>query len=294
MSLHAQLSPEAREALDRQRRNTRAASVIIAILGTTLLAVVLGFFGLKAMIPHDPGFEAIVRKPITDDPPIDKPTMSLQSKPAAPAAAAPPMIVASVASPLSIPTPDHPQAPGPAILGDDGDFGLGLGDESGTGPGQFAPIPSNFRKRCSQEDRLALLAESGASAETDEQVVRALRFLKNTQADDGGWGTRHRSAMTGLALLAYLGHCETPLSEEFGESCLQAILFLTEIGMEKKGRLVEDASDRHWPYEHAIATYALAEALSMCRAVNATPPGLSDTVQQAGQLIIDSQHPSGG
>ena len=27
--------------------------------------------------------------------------------------------------------------------------------------------------------------------------------------------------MTGLALLSYLAHCETPLSEDFGEMCIR-------------------------------------------------------------------------
>ena len=37
--------------------------------------------------------------------------------------------------------------------------------------------------------------------------------------------------MTGISLLAYLAHCETPLSEECGENVLKGISFLVDLGM---------------------------------------------------------------
>ena len=39
--------------------------------------------------------------------------------------------------------------------------------------------------------------------------MKSLRWMKQTQNKDGSWGNR-KVAYTGLALLAYLGHCETP------------------------------------------------------------------------------------
>jgi hypothetical protein len=231
--------------------------------------------------------------PATDDPPLVDPKMATRSNPSAPSSAAPPLINVSIQSPVSIPTVEATSVDSTGF-GDDGDFGLGNGDDFGPGGGKFQPITGILGGRCSKQERLALLQESGASPTTDEQVVKALRFLKGTQANDGGWGDKNRSAMTGLALLAYLGHCETPLSEEFGESCLNAIIFLTDRGLKKNGRLPDNTSDRHWPYEQAIATYALAEAVTMCRGAGVSPPGLNEVVQKAGQLIIDSQHPTGG
>lgn len=293
MSLHAQLSSQARDALDRQRRNTRATSIVIAILGTTVLALVLGLFGLEIIERTRPDFEAHYVPPATDDPPLDEPKQTPQSRPSAPSAIARPMISVEIPSPVSIPTVIA-SAVDSTGFGADGDFGLGDGDDFGPGPGEpglYTDIPG---KRCSKEERLALLQESGASAATDEQVIKALRFMKNTQAADGGWGQKNRAAMTGLALLAYLGHCETPHSEEFGESCLKAIVFLSDRGMKNRGRLADSAIERHWPYEQAIATYALAEAETMCRGRGIPVPRLREVVQQAGQLIIDSQHPSGG
>ena len=43
--------------------------------------------------------------------------------------------------------------------------------------------------------------------------------------------------MTGLALLAYFGHCETPVSEEFGDSCMKGIVYLVNLGMKNDGKL---------------------------------------------------------
>ena len=293
MSLHAQLSPEAREALDRQRRHSKATSFIIAILSTTFIALLLGFFGLKVIHPKTTEFEPYIIAPESDDPPIDCPTLTRLSQPSAPSSAAPPMIAADLLSPVSIPTVMASSVDSTGF-GDDGDFGLGSGDDFGHGQGEQGLLRSYVGKRCTKQERLALLQESGASAATDDQVIKALRFMKNTQASDGSWGQKNRVAMTALSLLSYLGHCETPQSEEFGESCLKAIVFLTDQGMKSKGRLTETATDRHWPYEHAIATYALAEGETMCRPLGMRIPHLRDVVQQAGQLIIDSQHSSGG
>ena len=135
---------------------------------------------------------------------------------------------------------------------------------------------------------------AAARPEIEEHVTKALRFLKQTQAPDGGWGSDHRAAMTGLSLLAYLGHCETPLSEEFGDSCLKAMVFLIDRAAKQDGRFPDPAAGRHWPYEQAIATYALAEAHTFCRALNLNIPNLAETVQRSGQMLIDRQHESGG
>jgi hypothetical protein len=54
---------------------------------------------------------------------------------------------------------------------------------------------------------------------TEAAIMRGLNWLKSVQDEDGGWGDKDkndqgqpvktdRDAMTGMALLAYLGHCE--------------------------------------------------------------------------------------
>ena len=114
------------------------------------------------------------------------------------------------------------------------------------------------------------------------------------QGKDGSWGGGTKVAYTGLVLLAYLGHCETPLSEEFGVTVQSAITFLVDNCQKNKGRLASNPQDKHWCYSHAIGAYAIAEAYTFCRQLNIPLPGLEDSVQMSIQWIIDNQNKSGG
>ena len=294
MSLHAFIDPAAQRALDSQRRRSTAASIVIAFLGITLIALVLGFIALKSMMVQSPS--GIIYSYPPEIPPDDLPTprsLTSSRNPSPPNARAVPHILGLAQSPLSLPPVEVSSIDAtdlfPGTDDDIGDSGM-LGD----GSGQWTPIPASLRKRCSQQDRLAQLEAGGGTPEIEEHVTRALRFLKQTQAPDGGWGNDHRTAMTGLSLLAYLGRCETPLSEEFGDSCLKAMVFLIDRAAKQDGRFPDPAAGRHWPYEQAIATYALAEAHTMCRALAINIPNLAETVQRSGQMLIDRQHESGG
>jgi hypothetical protein len=99
--------------------------------------------------------------------------------------------------------------------------------------------------------------------------------------------------MTGLALLAYFGHCETPASEEFGDSCLKGITYLVDLGMKNNGRIGANMSAQPFCYEHAIATYALAEATTFCKDLKPELPNLKAITEKAGQFIIDNQNDKG-
>ena len=69
------------------------------------------------------------------------------------------------------------------------------------------------------------IAEKGGTPQCEEAVVKSLRWLKKQQNGNGSWGEGQcRASMTGISLLAYLAHCETPLSEEFGENVLKLSL----------------------------------------------------------------------
>ena len=184
--------------------------------------------------------------------------------------------------------------------GSGGGFGSGTGSGTGLGMGGagvgklFGLIPDTMRKRCSKEDRLSRLKENGGTAACEEAVSKGLRWLKANQNPDGSWGTANKTAMTGLALLAYFGHCETPVSEEFGESCLKGIVYLVNTGVKNKGPLVAGITSQSAPYEHGIGTYALGEALTFCKELKIDVPSLVEVTQKAGQFIIDNQHKNGG
>ncbi|MCX6880696.1 MAG: hypothetical protein NTW21_43850, partial [Verrucomicrobia bacterium] len=158
----------------------------------------------------------------------------------------------------------------------------------------FDRLPELLGKRCSKEDRLQRLAENGGTKDCEDAVLKGLRWLKTKQAADGSWDGPSRVAMTGLALLAYFGHCETPASTEFGESSMRAIVYLVNIGAKNNGRIADNFAAGNWSYEHAIATYALGEATTFCKEVKQPVPSLAEVTEKAGQFIIDNQHGSGG
>lgn len=172
--------------------------------------------------------------------------------------------------------------------------GFGFG---GAGGGKlFGLIPEQMRKRCSAEDRLQRLKENGGTPECETAVLKGLQFLKASQNSDGSWGDSRKVANTGLALLAYFGHCETPISEEFGDSCLRGIVYLVNVGLkDTAGRMATEYASQSWCYEHAIATYALGEATTFCRDLKITDvPKLEEVTQKAGDYIIANQNASGG
>jgi len=120
---------------------------------------------------------------------------------------------------------------------------------------------------------------------TEEAVMRTLRWLKKTQAEDGSW-PKNRIAMTGLAVLTFLAHSETPgNSEEFGPTVLRGIEFLLS-QQKPDGRFM--GVDSH-DYSHPIATYALCEAYGMTQ-----NPNIRAVAEKALAVIINGQHPTGG
>ncbi len=200
--------------------------------------------------------------------------------------------------------------PGGGSSGGNGTLGEGSGMGPGRGPGKgpglfpgiggtsngrfIEMIPEGMRKRCSREDRLQRLKENGGTAECEDAVVKGLRWLKENQNSDGSWGSSKKVAMTGLALLTYFGHCETPESAEFGPSCTKGIAYLVNVGLQNDGRLANNYSEKSWCYEHAIGTYALGEAATFCRDIKFDFPSLTEMTQKAGQYIIDNQNTNGG
>lgn len=294
MSLHAELSPEALARLHAQRRNSTISSLVIAFLVVVLIGLILGIFLIPTFVKETPTI-VTYESNLTEDTNLEerKVQTSLDRKPSSPSSSMAKVITANTASPVAVPVPDVDITTPSLDFGDGNDFGSGWGDGDGTGGG-FGNIPATMKKRCSKEDRLARLQETGGTPECEEAVVKALDWLKSTQSADGSWTGSNKPAMTGLALLAYLGHCETPISEKYGDTVLRAITYLVNLGMKTEGKLSTDAANKHWPYEHAIATYAIAEAATFCKQLNLNVPNLFEVTQKAGQFIIDNQHTKSG
>jgi len=135
-------------------------------------------------------------------------------------------------------------------------------------------------------DRITALKLGGGTPETERAVLQALRWLKDHQNEDGSWGEKpYGAAMTGLALLCFLGHGEDHWSEEFGATVRKAIVWF--VGQQdEKGYF---SQGHRWTYQHGIATLAMAEAYGLTRVETLRP-----VVEKAVQLICEGQTEQGG
>ena len=180
-------------------------------------------------------------------------------------------------------------------------FGLGeLGNGFGMGPGgggggdmSQSRIPRVMRGRCFPGERARLLHDNGGTPEVEVAVVRSLDWLQGMQNPDGSWGGTYQGAMTGLALLCYLGHCETPKSAKYGETVMKGIQALQEIGLRNDGKF-GNIGNKHWAYEHAIGVYALGEALILTREEGTEIPGLDEMYANGIRIIVEGQNADGG
>jgi hypothetical protein len=142
----------------------------------------------------------------------------------------------------------------------------------------------NMMENRNPANRRKIISRNRNGSDTEDAVDKALRWLKKNQASDGSW-PRTKPAMTGLALLAFFAHGETPASEEFGltvESALKWMLENQEESGNFKGRDPHD-------YSHPIAAYALSEGYAMTLI-----PELKYAAEKAIAVIVKGQQASGG
>lgn len=125
-------------------------------------------------------------------------------------------------------------------------------------------------------------------AQTEAAVMKALRWLKHIQGANGKWPGD--TAGTGLAILTYLAHGETPASKEFGPTVQKGLDFLVNsVYLDKKANLVRIAGAGGAEYGFLIATYALCETYGMTKNPNAKEAAL-----KCLQRIVDGQTATGG
>ena len=133
---------------------------------------------------------------------------------------------------------------------------------------------------------------SYGDAQTEGAVLKALRWLKKTQNSNGSWSPSPVSN-TGLAILAFLAHGETPASKEFGYTVQKAMQYLIDsltTKTDKTGnKVVTFKGTDGNEYATLIATYALCEAYGMTR-----NPNTKIVAEQTLQRIVDNQSPTGG
>jgi hypothetical protein len=167
-----------------------------------------------------------------------------------------------------------------------------IGNGMATG---MVALPASMQGRCAPQARLEKLRQNGGGPQCERAVSISLEWLKGKQNADGSWGKQHKAAMTGLALLCYLGRCEMPDSPFYGDTVMKGILYLVELSQKQRsGLMAEDPAKGSSCYEHGIATYALGEVYTLSRLGQTKLPGMREAFEKGVKIILDSQLEDGG
>lgn len=160
--------------------------------------------------------------------------------------------------------------------------------------GPISHLPALYHNRIGMERRGKALNRHGGDPIWLDATARALEWLAGQQSPDGSFGKKYTAASTGFSLLALLGYGETPESPEYGDIITNAVLFLVEQGKKDGGMITNGVAGSHQCYEHAIATQALVEVLTLTSGTGREIPELDAVVKKALGLIIDGFTKEGG
>ena len=145
-------------------------------------------------------------------------------------------------------------------------------------------VPDAYRLRVAP-DRAGVAQSHGGTAETEAAVKAALKWLADNQSANGRWDAKSHgggretnvagrdrggaggtadSAVTGLALLAFLASGHTHLDGPYRDDIRRGLEYLMRI-QAPDGNLGGQAATFEFMYCHAMAACALSEAYGMTR-----------------------------
>ncbi|MBI4607354.1 MAG: PD40 domain-containing protein [Planctomycetes bacterium] len=260
---------------------------------------------LRPSLP--PSRAAPPREPLPPDPSSPEPDLGLAGGVTAGTVVSGSVVGGSAAEAPRVirPGPGPPAMPPPADPGRDRDLVARAEVKLPEAPPELQG-ETDLTKVRSTAARKALVGVMGGTQASEDAVFLALRWLARHQSSDGRWDidgfdaacqgcsspgfqVRCDAAVTGLALLCFLGQNHTPANAEspFRKHAKSAIDWLLSI-QEPGGSLAgEDA--RYTMYSHGILTLALSEAYTLTR-----DPRLAGPVRRAVGLIVRAQHPTTG
>lgn len=163
------------------------------------------------------------------------------------------------------------------------------------------------------EGRIRYGERFGATAESEQAVENALRWLAEHQRADGSWSFdlslspcegrcedgRPKSddtptpatAATGLALLAFLGAGYTPHSGPYQQTVSKGLYYLRSAALETSHGY--DWQQGGSMYGHGIAMMAMSEALGMTKLQGEYDSDLLHYVSEGARFTMIAQHPNG-
>ncbi len=175
---------------------------------------------------------------------------------------------------LSVASSDLTKTNAAAVKGASGGVG-GL-------PGAMSGRMGSGKARAMEQNKMKTRSE--------QAVMRGLEWLRQHQNPDGSWGEANKGAMTGFALLCFLGHGETNDSAQYGLTVNRAVQWIIDNGTKNQGRLsMEGSFTQPGVYSHGICTYALGEYVAMTK-----DERVIELFKQAIKYITDGQGPGGG
>jgi hypothetical protein len=176
------------------------------------------------------------------------------------------------------------------------------------GDGARPSLPDAYRLRVAP-DRVGVAQSRGGTVETEAAVNAALKWLADNQSADGRWdprihdagketnafgqnrqnaGSRADTAISGLALLAFLASGHTQLDGVYHEQVRRGVEYLIR-NQAPDGNLAGQAVLFESMYCHAMAACALSEAFGMTHDVR-----LREPVRKAVAYTIAAQDAKGG
>ncbi len=276
-----------------KKEQIRAVSV--AVIVHVILILALTFWTFSTPPPPPPQIVASGAPP-GEESEIENRTLSMtKTRSASEVTSVAPVVTSDAFSGLAIPNTLSVGDSASMMSFTDGDisFSPSLGGSGSVS--NMNGIPAGMRSRCTLAQRMERLRESGGEDRAELAVVKGLDFLRSKQDPaTGAFGDEYTAGMSGLALLAFLGHCETPESFRYGDAVSGAALFLMNQCRTNQGKITNGKSGDHETYEHAIATYALAELFTMTNESGKEIPELEAVLRRAIDVSIKAQQKDGG
>ncbi|MBT8037749.1 MAG: hypothetical protein KJO21_09410 [Verrucomicrobiae bacterium] len=170
MSLHAQLSTEAKARLHAQQRNSTITSLVISFLVVVLVGLVLLFILLPVTDNYTPEIVSY-QSGVEEDKKVEKRKInrSVEKKPSSPSSSMAKVIASNSVSNIAIPVPDNLVSIDSVDYGSGSDFGSGWGEEDwGSGSGT-----SFFGQTVAGERILYIIDYSLSMAGKKDELMRA-------------------------------------------------------------------------------------------------------------------------